>query len=180
MNKIREVGLYTSASGKHRAVILVAIIASVGLIVLKAIRSDWTETLHFVQYVVPAIIFAAMLVAHRFAGNRAIPYLKFSFDFMTVAIAASRMVITTTPFSGHMVLFVYGLIAAGRMWLRLVALALLIHTTVLKLFFWSDSSTWAFGLGIGAIVGIACLACTRTPAKLPTTSMTDNAPYRSC
>ncbi len=146
---------------KGRAIVAIAIVISVWLAVFKAIRSDWSETFHFVQYVPPAIIFAALLVSDRLTYSRAHLPVKCAFDITAIAIAASRMFITTTPFSGHMVLIVYGLITARSTWLRLMALALLVHTTVLKLLVWSDSSTWVYGLGIGAIIGIAYVAFSR-------------------
>lgn len=142
---------------QSRAIIFGAVVAAIGLAMIKATRSDWSATLHFVQYAVPPIIFSALLVTDRLSGRRDSKSVKLALDGLALAIAGSRLFTTATPFSGHMVLFAYGLLAATNRTTRLIALLLLIHTTVLKLIVWADFSTWSYGAAMGVVLGIACL-----------------------
>ncbi|MCA9250865.1 MAG: hypothetical protein KDA54_06995 [Phycisphaerales bacterium] len=141
----------------RRAINIVAIVFSLVMVAYKAFRSDWLETLHFVQYAIPPIIFSALLVTDRLSGRRDSKSVKLVLDGLALAIAGSRLFTTATPFSGHMVLFAYGLLAAENRTTRLIALLLLIHTTVLKLIVWADFSTWSYGAAMGVVLGIACL-----------------------
>ncbi len=142
---------------QRRAIMFSAVVAAFCLAMIKATRSDWSATLHFVQYGVPPIIFSALLVADRLSGRRDSKSVKLFLDGLAIAIAGSRLLTTATPFSGHMVLFSYGLLAAANRTTRLMALILLIHTTVLKLIVWKDFSTWSCGAAMGVVLGVAYL-----------------------
>ncbi|HNO79673.1 MAG TPA: hypothetical protein PKN33_16625 [Phycisphaerae bacterium] len=142
---------------QSRMIITGAVATAAGLTILKATRSDWWTTLHFVQYVIPPIVFSALLIVDGLASRQCLGITRMAFDGLVIATAASRLYTTATPFSGHMVLFAYGLLAATNRTTRLIALLLLIHTTVLKLIVWADFSTWSYGAAMGVVLGIACL-----------------------
>lgn len=164
MNRPSSKEVYVGSLPKHpkhdraapfrRVVLIAAVALSVILTMLKGAQSGWIETLHFFQYVSPPIIFAAALLCDRINARRSAFFSLVSLDLIAIAIAASRLITTATPFSGHMVLFTYGLLSSRDFKIKIFAVVLLIHTSVLKLFVWSDSATWACGALIGLLLGI--------------------------
>lgn len=58
------------------------------------------------------------------------------------------------PFSGHMLFLTYSGLTTPRIGYRLIAVALLIETTIFKFWVWHDPRSWSLGLVIGLLAGV--------------------------
>ncbi|HEX8903837.1 MAG TPA: hypothetical protein VF771_03290 [Longimicrobiaceae bacterium] len=78
-------------------------------------------------------------------------------DLAVVALAFARFVGGgILPFSGHMLFLTYSLLARPISFrYRLLAVALLIETTVFKLWIWRDPRSWGLGLALGLAAAVA-------------------------
>jgi hypothetical protein len=68
------------------------------------------------------------------------------------------------PFSGHMLFLAYSGLTTRRTWYRGLALALLVETTVFKLWLWRDVTSWALGLALGLLAAFGYSRSTARPA----------------
>ena len=144
-----------SWSASQRLIVCGAIVLSVGLTLVATFRLERIAAMHFIQYVIPMVLFAAAMFASRL-GQTPFRWSSACVDLMAIGIAGSRMIDTSTSFSGHMVLLVYGVLIANNRALRIAGGVLLIHVSILKLWVWADFKTWTYGTLIGiCLYGLA-------------------------
>lgn len=135
---------------------------------LRARHHDVGKLLYSLHYVVPMIIFAAALVDDRLAHGQQLRAAGTALDAAVILIAASRLLTSRFPYSGHMVLLVYGLMTACGRPMRILAVVLLIHATALKLLAWHDPVTWSIGAVMGYL--FARFHKRSAPGQAPTVS----------
>ncbi|HSU15026.1 hypothetical protein [Longimicrobium sp.] len=114
-----------------------------------------------VIYVAPLVL----AVPLWFRGRLEVPWRVRVLDLTVTALAFVRFAVRNVlPFSGHMLFLTYSALSppVGRRY-RLLAIALLVETTVLKLWIWRDSRSWLPGL----IAGLAAAAIGRVIAGRP-------------
>jgi hypothetical protein len=101
-----------------------------------------------VAYVAPLVIAAPLWLR----GRLEVPMRTRVVDIVVLALAFARFVTGLLPFSGHMLFVTYSLLArpvSPRY--RWVAGALLVETTLYKLWQWHDPRSWGIGLAAGLV-----------------------------
>jgi hypothetical protein len=74
-------------------------------------------------------------------------------DVAVLAVAAARFLGAVVPVSGHMLFLVYSAVTTRNRWYQLLAVALIMETTLFKLGVWADPTTWALGAAAGLVGG---------------------------
>jgi len=86
-------------------------------------------------------------------------------DVIVLVLAIARFGIgETLPFSGHMLFLSYSFLTTSARGYRLMALVLLIETSIFKLLVWHDARSWALGLALGPVAAVAAAAGQRQRA----------------
>ena len=98
------------------------------------------------------IIYAGCFLASRLGSARIPDIRNLLIDVVAVGVAGSRMVVMPLPFSGHLTLLTYAILASEMRSLRWIAVGLWIHATIFKLAVWHDPLTWSLGIGIGFLL----------------------------
>ena len=80
-------------------------------------------------------------------------------DIAIVAFSAARLAGDIAPVSGHMLFLTYTVLTTPTRWYRWVAGALILETSIFKLWIWRDVNTWAWGLVVGAAAALAYRLC---------------------
>jgi len=80
-------------------------------------------------------------------------------DVGVLVLALARFGIgDTLPFSGRMLFLCYSLLTTSTRGYRLVALVLVLETTIFKLVLWQDPQSWGLGLALGIIAAAGARA----------------------
>jgi hypothetical protein len=112
-------------------------------------------------YTAPLLFAVAVWLRERMTLVRGNWSMLMLADATVLTLAAVRFIAgAVVPFSGHMLFLSYSMLAVPvRRAYRLLALALLVETTIFKLLIWSDTRSWALGLALGVTAaGIAALS----------------------
>jgi hypothetical protein len=112
-------------------------------------------------YVAPLFLAAPLWARQRLDMLEHLTARALVADVLVTSLAFARFVAgERLPFSGHMLFLAYTLLTPGlASWYRLLAVVLLVETTVFKLWLWSDATSWALGLVLG--VGAAAVVFSR-------------------
>lgn len=118
-------------------------------------------------YAAPLFVAVLVWARIRLGSLESLTPAECSTDAVVTFLAFARFVFgAVLPFSGHMLFLSYALLTArGACGFRLLAVVLLVETTVFKLWIWQDTTSWALGLALGVL---AALLVWRVPARLAT------------
>lgn len=107
--------------------------------------------LFLLVYVAPLVAFGALWARERLDMLAVTPLPPLLLDALVFAAAAVRASggWGLLPWSGHMLILGYAAVAPGSRHLRLVAIVLMVMTTLFKLVLWSDVRSWSVGLALG-------------------------------
>jgi hypothetical protein len=139
-------------------------LAAAGVIALRVVdvgAKTGAAIVFLVVYVAPLVIAAPLWLR----GRLDVPMRTHVVDAVVLALAFARFVTGLLPFSGHMLFLTYSLLArpvSPRY--RWVALALLVETTVYKLWQWHDPRSW--GIGLAAGLAAAAVGNAWTPPRV--------------
>lgn len=109
----------------------------------------------FFLYVAPMLIAAPWWVRVRLAERPLTISARWVLDAVVILLAALRAVgVPWLPFSGHTLFLTYSGIVTRHRGYRILALLLMLETTVFKLWLWRDPGSWSLGIAAGVMLAI--------------------------
>jgi hypothetical protein len=133
-----------------------AVVLTVGALGAAVVADDWRARSFFALYIAPLFLVAPLWVRLRVAGPRPARGTRAWVDVVVFVLSCLRYLFTGLfPFSGHMLFLTYSALTTREAWYRWVAAALLVETTVFKLWVWRDATTWSLGLALGLLAAVA-------------------------
>ena len=110
----------------------------------------------FVLYVMPMLIAAPLWLRVRLAERPLAFSARWVLDALVMFLAALRAVgVPWLPFSGHTLFLTYSGIVTPHRGYRILALLLMLETTVFKLWVWRDPMSWSLGIAAGILLAVA-------------------------
>ncbi|HJR65786.1 MAG TPA: hypothetical protein VJ802_05120 [Gemmatimonadaceae bacterium] len=110
----------------------------------------------FLLYVAPMLIVTPIWLHLRLAERRLSLSRRWLLDAVVVFMAALRGIgVPGLPFSGHTLFLAYSGIVTRHRGYRVLALLLMLETTVFKLWLWRDPKSWGLGIAIGVLLAVA-------------------------
>ena len=125
---------------------------------------SWLAARFVVLYVAPMALVAPWWIRERIRSRqsdlmRPIPRLV---DATVLLLAMARFGIgEMLPFSGHMLFLTHTALTTRARRYQAVAAALIVETTIFKLWIWQDARTWAIGLTGGLLTALIHKISTR-------------------
>jgi hypothetical protein len=129
-----------------------AVLLPAGAVAASFFFPTWPAKRFLVFYVAPLFLAAPIWVRLRISERPRTGGLPSILDAGVFLLSFLRFVAgEVLPFSGHMLFLTYSGLTTRRTAYRLLALGLLVETTVFKLWLWRDPRSWALGLAIGLV-----------------------------
>jgi hypothetical protein len=139
------------------AVAILVVIACVVGAMVALTQFDSLRGARFVLlYVAPLSLTALWWIGERIENVDHVDYrARIWIDALVLALAATRFVTGSLPFSGHMLFLTYTGLTTERVAYRWLALLVAVETTIFKLILWHDPTTWAVGIFLGLTGSLA-------------------------
>jgi hypothetical protein len=129
-----------------------AVLLPAGAIAASFFFPDWEAKRLLIFYIAPLFFAAPIWVRVRISEWQTLSSSSFTLDAVVFLLSFLRFVSGQfLPFSGHMLFLTYSGLTTRSTGYRLLALGLLVETTIFKLWLWRDPTSWALGLAIGLI-----------------------------
>ena len=110
----------------------------------------------FLFYVLPMLVAAPFWLRLR-VGERSLSFSgRWLLDGLVIFLSALRgLGVPGLPFSGHTLFLTYSGIVTPHRGYRILALLLMLETTVFKLWLWQDPRSWSLGIAAGVVLAVA-------------------------
>jgi hypothetical protein len=115
--------------------------------------NDWPATRFLTLYIAPILLAIPLWLRERLRVLELLTPANRMVDAAVLAVAAARFFGAVVPVSGHMLFLVYSAVTTPNRWYQLLAVALIIETTIFKLGVWGDPTTWGLGAAAGLVAG---------------------------
>ena len=129
-----------------------------GAVYAATVMTSWPAVRFLLLYVAPMCIAVPWWMRARLRtlnGEGNVESWRAGADAAMLVLAMARFVVgAVLPWSGHMLFLSYSAITTDTRDYRIVAVLLLVETTVFKLLVWQDARSWAIGLALGGLVGV--------------------------
>lgn len=110
----------------------------------------------FLLYVAPMLIATPIWLRLRLAEGPLSFSRRWLLDAVVVFVSALRGIgVPGLPFSGHTLFLTYSGIVTPHRGYRVLALLLMLETTVFKLWLWQDPKSWSLGIAAGILLAVA-------------------------
>ena len=110
----------------------------------------------FLLYVAPMLVATPLWLRVRLAERPLAVSRPWLLDALVVFVSALRGIgVPGLPFSGHTLFLTYSAIVTTHRGYRILALLLMLETTVFKLWMWRDPQSWGLGIAVGVLLAVA-------------------------
>jgi len=116
------------------------------------VADGWPAQRFLALYVAPLFAAAPLWLRLRLRAPDAARGIRAWLDGAVLLLSFLRFVLGgVLPFSGHTLFLTYSGLTTRDAWYRWLAAALVVETTVFKLWLWRDASSWALGIALGLL-----------------------------